>query len=602
MSLRTERNDVVKVQGANMTRSRLLRRLTTATAAFVLLSVFACSKKQKPAVQETTSSEVPKEVVFLGALRSPNRIVDGSLELARRIIPNLPADRQLLLPMLLSRSGLPPKIMDVVDLDQPVWFAGFDAKKIPSERNPTLAVMAVRSKTDLDNMLQKQMKKVGKDGPLTVYQPNQHMGFQLAPTNVRLWSNSTTLVFATGKRSFELGKNYLLAQRTKSVAHDVVAEIFVQHHADLDKYIQQSMASILGYIHRQRSEETSTSTEKWLREHADLIKSADRVSIELDISAKEVAAAVRIGGLRGGPLVGAIQKQQPGEPLGAQTLPARAFFVYADRRRAQDTAGLSSNNAVVRVLQRRLGSTFGKKVTRATKNLAAHTRNNYTIVGYQTKKNKLAIALAIEVDDAKKAYEAAEELLSMYGAGLKKQLADPKIDSVLSKLTVQQDDIVVNGGRGKSIVIDLRKLPTRERNALALVGDTLSAAFAMHGNTAMIVVTTGSAAKVELEQLVNGSSGKLLDSDVMSHVKKYGPTRIGTVAISIVQAIRALADIVPRLAPLRKALEDIPSNGAPTVSWGVDATKTHFDFTLWLPIDHILALKPMMQQVMAGGR
>jgi hypothetical protein len=561
----------------------------------------------KPAVQAPVG--IPKAVTGYLGLRNPQSSLDDLLGIVREFAPfQVPIDRNGILDLLTQRAHLPMDLLATLDASGTFWMLVLDERQL-GERDPGVLVFPLRSRQELEAVLEKRMQKAGTDGDLTLYTPRAGA---VGLRELRLhFLGDRHLVVPSSRRAHELCLPFI--QRNligHPPSYDLALHILTENLAgdprrDLQKQLDRALARVRAPQGSSSSIDrapVAAAAEEALRYYGEVLRSTREVIVTADVDPSQVTLAVRAEAKPGGVLHKLIARQHPGGVFGKELLPGSTWLVLSNRSNPEAAAERQKSFATtVRNMFRKLEPKQAERFQAALLELGKRVTGDLTLAAHRAPSGTGLTITALAEVKGDKAREAMESLADVAGDWARQEMRKEQ-DPTLRDLKVVRRPFSREGAKGSSLSVALHYPEARRAELTKMLGARVGLAWAFKGDTA--IVCMGKEAEEQLAALVDAAvAGKLADglaeTSAFRRAQNASPTRIGMLYFSPLDLARwfessGLPDADAVTAPLKKATVA----SAPSLDWGVNATRTQLDVTLHLPVEHFRAFKPVLDALM----
>jgi len=354
---------------------------------------------------------------------------------------------------------------------------------------------------------------------------------------------------------------------------------------------------------RETATRTTEETVKW---YLDLAKSMHELLITAEINPKQITLALRGEAQSTGLLHQVIKRQRPGSPFGHQLLPASSFLVAANL--SNPTARIESRRTVDALLAAMVkggGQTpLLARVERAAKALDQRLTGDFTLALHRPPSGAgVAVTLLAKVGEPELARQAVESLGALaaewYEEQMKKAADEGKSEP---RIEGEKKGFSHKGAKGSVVALGFPWPEERREQAVRLFGEKLGLGWAFLGEHAVFYL--GKDAQRQLEILVEGAAagklkGGLHETPAFRKALGASPERVGLLYLSLVDLMRWFEGTgFAEGEAIAAALKAAKVNAAPSIDWGVNALRTQLDISLHLPVDHFLAFKPILDELM----
>jgi hypothetical protein len=455
------------------------------------------------------------------------------------------------------------------------------------------------------------MRKAGREGELVRYLPR--LG-EVGLGELLLLLSDRHLIVPSSRKVAELclpfvRRNLLGRPPNYDVAfHVLVENLQSSPGRDLQKQIDRALERMRtrapsgtgpGDIDRSSM---AGAVEEALRYYGEVLKSTRQVIVTADVDPSQITLAVRAEGKPGGLLDKLIRRQRPGAVFGKELVPGSAWLVSSNRSNPEAAAERQKSwTTTVHAMFRRFEQGQGDRFRSALLELGRRFTGDLTVALHRAPSGTgLTITALAQVQGAGPAREAMDRLAGVAGEWIKKKMREEQ-DVTLRELEIERRPFSKHGARGSSCSVRLRYPEARRQELTRLLGERVGLAWAFKGEHALF--TAGKEAEEQLGLLAEAlSTGKLAGNldEVPAFRRAHNavPTRIGLLYVSLLDLARWFEGSgVEEAEALAAKLKKAKASSAPSVSWGVNATRSQLDVTLHLPVEHFRAVRPLYEEL-----
>jgi len=173
-------------------------------------------------------------------------------------------------------------------------------------------------------------------------------------------------------------------------------------------------------------------------------------------------------------------------------------------------------------------------------------------------------------------------------------------------LKLEKKEFSYQRAKGSLLEITLPLPPDKQAEMNKFFGPTLVIGWALADEHALF--SFGRNADLALQAMVNGlkDSGKnkegLGNNVAFLKAMNAGPNRVGMLYFSLVDLVRWFEGTgIPEVESIAAALKNKQFKTAPSLDWGVNTSRSQFDVSLHLPVEHFKAFKPILDEFLKKG-
>ncbi len=581
-----------------------------------LLTSSACKRggQEKAAVKTPKLKQpvqVPETVLAYIAVKNPERTLEHLLAIGNSFLP-IPFERAALMSLFAQRAGIPSGVMAAIDTAGVFWLVVLDGEKI-AEADPGVVILPIRSKQGFERALAQVMEKSGEDGGLEIYKPK---GDTPGLLPVRLKIQEKVVIVATSKAALErvdpfIARNLIGHQPS----HDITVHLMMEHlergpGKDLDQKVTGAMKKLRSLAPAQGPIDqrlVAGAAEESLQQYIDQIKSLRDLMVTVDMGPKEISLALRGEGKPGSELQKIVKRQRAGKPFGYKLLPASSWLVLTNLSNPQSKAEwLKIWDTKMLKIFKELDPRDRPLLHQALTTLSTNITGDISAALHRGIEGKgVAGSMTARVSDAAGTGAALARIAGLVDKWAQKQLS-PDGSTTPRDWTFTQRKVSLAGAEG--VVMEAQiSMPTKNRSRITLLmGDTFRLGWVLKGEYALFAV--GNDVERQLRQMAQGlkSGGSITkslgDNPAFVHALGGAPDRVGMLYFSLVDLGRWLQGSgIGEIEAIAAALKGAQVRRAPSVDWGVNRARSHFDVTLRLPIEHFEAFKPILDEFLKRG-
>ena len=511
--------------------------------------------------------------------------------------------------------------MGAIDAAGVFWLLVLDGAETP-EADPGVAILPIRSRQGFVKALAQEMEKTGEAGGLATYKPRA--GGPGLPS-VQLKIQHRTVIAATSKEALERVDSFIARNLAgRQPPHDVTAHLMMEHlergpSKNLDQKVTgamkklRSMAPAQGPLDQRMM---AGAAEESLQQYIDQIKSLRELMITLDVGPRDLAFALRGEGKPGSALQKVVKRQRPGPPFAYKLLPASSWLVLGDLSNPQSKAEWLKiwDTRLIKIFKD-LDRRDRPRLKAALTTLSANITGDLTLALHRGIGGEgIAGSMAARVTAATETRAALEQIAGLVDRWAQRQLS-PDGGRTPRDWSFRRQKISLSGAAGAVLEVKIA-MPTRNRSRLALLmGDTFGLGWVISGEHALFALGKDAAGllrqmtqrlmragRAEAGQDQGRAGPGLADNAAFVHALGGAPQRVGMLYLSLVDLGRWLQGSgIGEIEAIAAALKGAKVRRAPSVDWGVNRARSHFDVTLRLPMEHFEAFKPILDEFLKRG-
>jgi hypothetical protein len=559
----------------------------------LLTGLPGCKKKPPPAPATPAPAARPASVTSILSLRHPQRTADELSRLSGRL-SGRPYPSGAIFGLLLRHAGLPAALIDVVDRGRPWHLLSLDGQRL-EQSEPAVIVLPIRSREALIDALQRRMKRVAANDGLLTYRAR---GGGPDAGELRLAIGAQHVAIPSGLEAHRQTRAFIETRLLRRVPeHDVELHVFYpgdggeRDPARLRQQVERTVQRLRRRLN-QRGRVADEASERTVRRLVALLSSARALRLTADLSKEALVLALRASGQRGGRLATLIKRQRPGDPLGQALLPPRPWLIFADRG---NPGARQEGGWLVPLVETLVEGPQRAAIVGEARRLAESLSGDLTLVLHRPASGGgLALAAVARSLDAEGSRRALAALIRRLGRWLGDE-ARQRGDSGAVK--VDRRPIATPGATGEIFHFGFAEA-TPGSTVRRFFGERPSFAWASIEET--VLFAAGREGEQQLRQMLSAAAGKpraeRLADDKGFAAARGGAGRVGLCYLSLVELLRSWPDdALGTLRPAAASLAADDGGQAPHLSWGVDGRRREIDFTLHLPLEHLLQLEPALR-------
>ena len=423
------------------------------------------------------------------------------------------------------------------------------------------------------------------------------------------------LVVPTSRRAHELclpfvQRNLLGHPPSYDLSLHILTEnLQTDPRRDLQKQLDRALARVRTQVPQPGGPNSidrtpvATAAEDALRYYGEVLRSTRELIVTADVDPSQITLAVRAEAKPGGIMHKLIQRQHPGPVFGKELLPGSTWLVLSNRSNPEAAAERQKSwAATVRTMFRKLEPRQAERFQAALLELGRRVTGDLSLALHRAPSGTgLTLSVLAEVKGGSPAREAMESLADVTGEWARQELRKEQ-DPALRDLKLVRRPFSHQGARGSSASVALHYPEARRAQLTKMLGARFALAWAFKGDTALLCA--GKEAEEQLRALVEAAgTGKLADgladTPAFRRALNASPTRIGLLYLSLLDLARWFEGTgVPDVDAVASALDKAHVSSAPSLDWGVNATRTQLDVTLHLPVEHFRAIKPIFDELL----
>lgn len=585
-------------------------RPTVIVLAMALVVVPACKKKTGSS-KEGTRTEAPKpppELLTYLALRAPAGTVDRTIGLVRNFVP-LMLDRNTVVGFALQATGLPPTLVQALDLTRTGWFLALDAEML-AEPDPSLLALPIRSAAALEKVLSVHLQPLKKDtkGSLRHWRPK--------PGNANLAAlmlsvqDGYALIPSSEKVLAKVGPYLRKALLSHRPGHDLELHVVHREDARTEKGLRRTLDQLTRRLKRQGTDALQQSLTDALVRYTKLLWTAEHLTITADITAQgPVLGLTARGGGSGGELAQLIKRERTGPPLGAELLPAASWLVLA-RHGSPPQRGPAAGGLLATILDgftQEMAPQARDRFRKAAKQLGKSLGESSTFALHRpAEQSGLGVLYVAQVVSKAGVEQSMQQFTGLLGEAIGRE-QNKAVKGEPKPADLKTRPLRLHGASGAvsriampdSLVGDPRfSLPR-------VIGPDLTLAWALRGGLALFAAGKGAEAQLKHAiRILAGETAKerFVGSKRFRSAVGDSSTRNGLLYLSLVDLVRSIAGLGYAEADMLAAsLAKADVQTAVSINWGVDRQRGAYQVSASVPIAHLLHFRPLLQGLGAGS-